>query len=372
MRDFSNLNLRDNPFADITPLLDQEDSDNLIWAGVPQLKQNLEEVHRQALTYVPRQIVLNWGTVGAGKTFSAFYFSHEARLKSLAPEYEGDIFYVYIRTPKEANNATSQLFKDIIDGFSLNKVRAQIQLMIEQIGEDELLKLLTRRIRSEEFAKAILLLNSEDAEIAELMPRYLYGSATNTELKKMGLARPLKSTVDFSKVLAGILLCFIHPNGKLFLWLDELEDLLFFTAKQYRPFSQFLRDLFDQINEGCTVFMNFTLAEPDQDTIKLILGNALWSRINKRIRFDELSVSEGLLYCKELLQPFQIENLGDYSPFTEEALSDLLDMIPQPNRIPRDINKYCSSVLIFALEMGKSSISKDVVLEWDSQREDFE
>lgn len=377
MKDYSQLNLQNNPFADITPLLDQEDSANLIWAGLPSLKQQLEDIHRQALTVTPRQIVLNWGTVGAGKTYAAFYFSDQTRLKSLAPDYEVDIIHIYVRTPKEGNNATSQLFKDILDSLSLSRVKLQIQSIIKVVGRDELLKFLAQRIRSEEFAKAILLLGDENIELSEMMSRYLYGSATNTDLKKMGLARPLKSTADFGKILAGVLLCFVgirdNLTGQLFLWLDEMEDLLFFTAKQYRPFSQFLRDVFDQLNEGCTVFMNFTLAEPDQDTIKLLLGNALWSRINKKVRFNELSVPEAMLYCKDLLKSAQVDQeLNDYSPFTENTLSYLLEMIPQAYMIPREINKYCYSVLDFALESNETSITQEIITKWDAQRDDFE
>ncbi len=375
MNHYSNLNLKNNPFEDITPLLDRENSAQLIWAGMPFLKQKLEDTHSQALTADPRQIILNWGTVGAGKTYAAFYFSNQTRFNSLVPEFKGNIFYVYVRTPKEGNTAAHQLFKDILDALTLSSIKSQVQLIIEEIGKEKLLKFLSQRIRSEEFAKAILLLGDEDLEIAEMMSRYLYGATTNTELKKMGLARPLKSTIDFAKILAGILLCFVSiqdkQKGKLFFWLDELEDLIFFTAKQYVPFSHFLRDLFDQMNEGCTIFMNFTLAEPEQDTIKLLLGNALWSRINQNIRFYELSVEDGMLYCKELLQQCQIE-ANEYSPFTEKSLRSLLEMIPAAEMTPREINKVCNEVLNFAINQKVSTLSEEVIQQWVSQKSNQE
>lgn len=362
---YSKLNLKKNPFVNIA---DSESRAHLIWAGIPILKQQLEDIHRQALITNSRQIVLNWGTIGVGKTYAANYFNHEPRLEALAPEYDGNIFCVHVRMRKEAHNAAVQLFKDILDSLSLSRIKLQVQSLIQDIGKNELQNLLTRRIRSEEFAKAIVLIGNKDTEIAELMPRYLYGSATNTELKKMGLARPLKSTADFAKVLAGILLCFVgiqgHQPGRIFLWLDEMEDLLFFTTRQYRPFSQFLRDVFDQLNEGCTVFMNFTLAEPDQDTIKLLLGEALWSRINKKIRFNALTTEEATAYCKDLLKLYQIKNLGEYSPFTAGSLDAVIKSIPQANRSPGEINKYCNEVLNFALTLGKTHISEEVIFKW--------
>jgi type II secretory pathway predicted ATPase ExeA len=375
MNHYSNLNLKNNPFEDITPLLDQDNSAQLIWAGMSSLKQKLENIHRKTLTADPRQIILNWGTVGAGKTYAAFYFSNQTRLNLLVPQFKGNIFYVYVRTPKEGNTATHQLLKDILDALTLSSIKSQVQLMIEETGKEKLLKFLSQRIRSEEFAKAILLLGDENQEIAEMMSRYLYGVATNTELKKMGLARPLISPIDFAKILAGILLCFVgiqdKQKGKLFLWLDELEDLMFFTAKQYVPFSHFLRDLFDQMNEGCTVFMNFTLAEPEQDTVELLLGKALWSRINQKIRFYELSIEDGMLYCKELLQQCQIE-ANEYSPFTEKSLRSLLEMIPAAEMTPREINKVCNEVLNFAINQKVSTLSEEVIQQWVSQKSNQE
>lgn len=366
MYKYKQLNLKDNPFADLSPSLDQTNANNLTWAALPDLKQTLETVHRQALNATPRQVILNWGTVGAGKTYAAYYFSSEERLKTLEPSYKGDIYWLCINTPKEGNNATQELFQSIIDGgFSSSQIQKQIRLRMDHMGQEALLNFLARRIKSEEFAKAVLLLGHQDPEIVNLLTRYLHGSATNTDLKKLGLARPLKTTGSFAKILAAILLCFVtSPNGtqkgRLFLWLDETEDLLFFTAKQYRLFAQFLRELIDHVNEGMTIFLNSTLAEPDQNTIRLLFGEALWSRINHKIRFNELSLDEALLYCDNLLQTFQLEDKGAYHPFDEEALRLLLDM-PQDLMIPREINKRCSQVLTFALQTKKTIISKEVI-----------
>jgi len=373
MQDYTKLNLQENPFKDITPLLDQDESHRLIWAGMPSLRQNLEEIHRQALITNSRQIILNWGTFGVGKTYAAFYFSDQVRLKELAEDYEGNIFHVYIRTPKEGRNAPKQIFRDIMDSFSLSSLNSRIQFVINERGEENLLKFLSRRIKSEAFAKAVLLLGDENPEMTEMMSRYLYSNATKTELKKMGLARSLDLSSDFAKMLTGILLCFLEQKGRVFLWIDEMEDLLFFSAKEYRMISQFLRDAFDQMNEGLTVFMNFTLTEPEQDTVRLLLGDALWSRITENVRFNELSASDGLLYCKELLKQSQIQtDSGEYSPFSEVSLRYLFERIPQSYMTPREINKNCNGILNLALESGESFVSERIISEWFSKREGFD
>lgn len=384
MRDYSLLNLSTNPFADITPVEEKEYNEHIIWAGMPELKHELENIHRQILTTTPHQIVMNWGTVGSGKTHAAYYFGDVENLKSIVSGLDEKIFYVRVTIPQEGNSAVQQLCYDILDYLSLSRIREQIQTAITKIGKKEFLTILSEKIGSEEFAKAILLLGENsnspqssylaNPEFTEMLSRYLYGSATSTELKKMGLARPLKTTSDFVKILVGILQCLIGfpgmKNGRVLLWIDEMEDLLWFTPKQYRPFAQFLRNIFDKMPHRLTIFMNFTLAEPNMDTIKMLLGEALWSRITNKVRFNELSVSDGMLYCKELLEPYHLEEKGVYSPFTEDALRNLLETISPAYMTPRKINKNCTSVLNFVLDSGDISvISQEIISKWSEQRQ---
>ncbi len=387
MSTYAKLNLKTNPFINVKPkFIAQDDYQHLIWAGMPNLKRKLEEIHRQAFAAPACQIIMNWGAVGAGKTHAASYFN-EIYLQSLMPDYSGQIFHIYTRTPKEGNSAANQLYKDILDGVRLSRLKIQIERILTSLGKERFLELLTQKIRSEEFAKAIVFLGvkkellqvdyiqHEDTERMELMSRYLYGTASKAELKQLGLARDLASIDDVAKMLGAILLCFTNipetPQGKIFLWIDEMENLMWFKQNQYLPFSQFLRDLFDQIDEGLTIFMNFTFTEPDLDTIKMLLGEALWSRITKHIRFNELSVDEAIRYCQELLQPQQLEDKGSFSPFTEEALRTLLGSIQPAYMTPREINKRCSSVLSFALASENISvISEEVISKWSSLQQE--
>ena len=108
-----------------------------------------------------------------------------------------------------------------------------------------------------------------------------------------------------------------------------------------------------------------------QDTIELLLCKALWSRINEKIRFYELSIEDGMLYCKELLQQCQIE-ANEYSPFTEKSLRSLLEMIPAAEMTPREINKVCNEVLDFAINLKVSTLSEEVIQQWVSQKSNQE
>jgi hypothetical protein len=376
MNQISSLNLKKNPFELITPSLYESNQGSLIWAGIPKLKKQLEDEHKKNISSLGHQIVLNWGAWGAGKTYAAYYFSKDYLQKNY-PELDGNIFHFYVRLPKNGNEATKQFFKDILDYLSLSTIRERIQYIISETNEKELYDFLNNRIRSEEYAKAIIKLADTDVEISEMMARYLYVGSTKTELKKLGLSRSLASDIDLMKVLTGILLCLVSiphfaPKGRIFIWIDEMEDLIYYNSKQYRPFSQTLRDLFDQMSESLTVFMNFTLAQPEEKTVRLLIGEALWSRITQKIRFSELSIKDGMLYCKELLQPYQIEQLDEYSPFNEKSLHSLLEMIPAAEMTPREINKVCNEVLNFTISKNTSTISEEIIQQWISQKAEQE
>ena len=373
MNQFSNLNLKKNPFENITPSLQENERRNLIWAGLDKLKMRLEDVHEKSISSGAHKIILNWGAWGAGKTFAAFYFNHYY-LQERFQKAQGQLLHIYIRLPKNANEATKQLFRDVLDYLSLSTIKERIRSVISEFDENYIFNFINLRIRSEEYTKAIIKLADTNNEISEMMSRYLFVGSTKTELKKLGLSRSLNSDIDMIKMLTGILLCFVMNHdpimsGRIFLWIDEMEDLIYYNSKQYKIFSQILRDLFDQMSEGLTIFMNFTLKEPEEGTIKLLLGDALWSRITQKIRFKELSIEDGLIYCKDLIQKNQIKR-NKYSPFTEKSLHSLLELIPSSEMTPREINKICSEVLNFAIEQNASEISEKIVSSWLSQKTD--
>jgi hypothetical protein len=361
--DYADLNLKENPFKDITPTPGQIE-DNFVWAGMPMIKNKIEDVYKDAKKFSSRQVILNWGPWGGGKTFSAYYFINKNKQSSISQ--------AYIRSPKDGGKSTEEFFYNIIDYITFSAIKRQVQDRIKTFGEAALRKTLNSKIRSEEFTSAIILLADADDEIGELMQRYVYSGLTKTELKKTGLPRNIESGTDYIKFLSGIILCFLGDSGnlkgKFILWIDEMEDLIYFSQKNYRAFSQILRDLIDTLNEDFTVFFNFTLAEPQESTIELILGGALWSRISKKIRFKDLSEDDALLYCSELIHHYQTsKNKPTYHPFNEEILRVIFGIIPQGNLTPRDINKYCGSFLNYAIKKNKNVLDQRLLKDWSDK-----
>ena len=87
-----------------------------------------------------------------------------------------------------------------------------------------------------------------------------------------------------------------------------MEDLIYYSPKHYKIFSQVLRDLFDSLHSSVLFFMNFTLAESEESTIELILGGAVWSRITKKIRYKQFTEKNAFDYCNELLTRSKIDS----------------------------------------------------------------
>lgn len=359
---YSTLNLKDNPFKDLTPSIVLDGDQNVPWAGMGVVKKRIEDVYHDASEFSPRQIVLNWGPYGGGKTFSAYYFIKEFSSEKL--------IHAYIRCPKDGNLASDELFKNVVDFISFRQLRLIITNLRDKIGEEALFNLINRRIRSEEFTNAILKLASDDEEIIQIMQRYLYSGVTKTELKKLGIPRQIESEIDEVKFLAGLILCIIgtpdDPN-KFVLWIDEMEDLVYYSQKNYKSFSQVLRDLFDTLNDHFTVFLNFTLAEPEESTVELLLGSAVWSRITTKIRYKELSIDDGMEYCSDLITSFQIRKSKDLNPFTRDTIGFVLRLIPEGQITPREINRRFGDILNFALKSGAERIDLPLAKEWTAQ-----
>lgn len=355
MSSYETLNLKLNPFKDLTPSADS----STVWAGMTDLKLKIDKSYQDCLKNKSKQIILNWGPYGGGKTFSANYFINEYK----------EITQIYIRSPKDGNSSTNEFFKSIIDQISFSKIREQIRSIIEKNGEENLFQFLAPKT-GQEFAKAIILIASDDNEIRDIMHRYLYVGVTKTELKKLGLARDLKSDTESIKFLTGVLWCFIG-DGKLFdgrvvIWIDEMEDIIYYSPKNYKAFSQVLRDLFDSISQSLLVFMNFTLAEGVETTIELVLGGAVWSRITKRIRYKELTLGDAFSYCEDLIKYAQIKN-STLQPFTETSVKRTLELIPIGILTPREINRFFGSIINYASERGVNKIDEKIVIDWSKE-----
>jgi len=356
MTTLTELNLGFNPFKDATA---NNASSNLVWASMDDVKSKIERSYNDCLTNNSKQIILNWGQWGGGKTFSAFYFAKEMHGVD-------HLQHIYIKCPKDGAKATDELFTSVIDSISFDGLNKHIKKLIASVGDVALIDYLSP-IATKEYAKAIALIGSSNSEISDTMNRFLFSGITKSELKKLGLARDIQTDSDSVKFLSGILSCYTGTdqinNGRVVIWLDEMEDLIYFAPKNYKIFSQILRDLFDTIPDRFLFFMNFTLSEGQESTIQLILGDALWSRVTKKIRYKEFSEEDALSYVKDLLIASKINKASDL-PFNIDIAQALINNIPLNTLTPREINKNITSLLSYAVEHNSNNIDIHVFNEW--------
>jgi hypothetical protein len=364
MANLQSLNLKYNPYRDITPAFD---GPNLIWAEMEDVKSRISKNYEECLNHKAKQIVLNWGPYGGGKTFSAYYFIKQYK-------DQPNLKHIYLRCPKDGAKATPELFKSIIDSLTFDAIHAHIRSLLAAEGEDSLIDFLSPKA-SREYAKAICLIGSDDEEIKALMNRFLYAGLTKTELKKLGLAKTLQSDADLIKFLSGIFLCFTEYkaayDGCVVIWIDEMEDLIYYSPKHYKAFSQVLRDLFDSISKSFLLFMNFTLAENEESTIELILGGAVWSRITKKIRYKPFTIEMGVTYSIELLQHAKINPALD-APMGKPIIDSVVSSIPLNNLTPREINKHFSSLISYAENDDVTIIDQSMLNKWIKENEENE
>ena len=171
----------------------------------------------------------------------------------------------------------------------------------------------------------------------------------------VGLPNVGKSTI-FQAIIGFEPALNVSAHRRIILWIDEMEDLLSYTKRYHRPFTQGLRDLIDYVPDYLTLMLNFTLAIPeDLEEIRVILGEALWDRINHQIFIREPTPDDAFEYVCELLSAFRTQSPDVFDllptyPFTETALKLAIKILPV--HTPRDLNQRMSGLISAALRQG--------------------
>jgi len=393
--------LKQNPFPDTPP----RKPGDAVWAGMPRLRAQFEALFVEALTTSMTQVVLNWGAYGSGKTHAAVYFGVPDRLPRVEGERVKDTWILYVHTPRDPSQADQILYRDILEAIRFSRLRKVVRDLIAYSGEETALGMLQDIVESEPLGRALWLLGlehggpgqlrllgheAESGEWQRLLEAYFFSQHTKSDLKRLGLSRGVDSSQDRFRILGGVLQSLIglapaenlEHHSRILLWIDEMEDLIYFTSRQYRPFTQGLRDLIDRLPNYFTLFMNFTLAAPEAyEDATIVLGQALMDRVTHQVYFQEPDQQEAFDYVEDLLRIFRTEDpvergLPATYPFTEDTLRSVIANLP--NRTPRNLNKRCSKIISAALqrgvirEPGEDMITIDFVSQLDKERMDLE
>lgn len=365
--DLKQAGLSENPFRNIAPV----DPAKVIWADMTDVKNELDSIFREALITSITQVVLNRGPFGGGKTHASRYYSLNNNLPPVKGKQVRSTLSLYTRVPKDPGKADQNFYISLLESLKLNNIRNVIKEVIATNGEAKSLELLQDHSGSEDIGLALWMYgNEEESERIALLRSFLLSGLTKTEMRKLGLGRGITTLEDRFKVLGTVFQSYIgfsqeeniQQHLRLILWIDEMEDLIYFTSKQYRPFTQAIRDLIDRLPNYFTIFLNFTLAEPEADEdIYIILGGAVKSRISNQVYFKELNLLEAKSFVADLLAHFrspETKNIKDsYYPFEEATLDEILEgLVP---RTPRNINIRCGNIINAAIQDGVFSKGKE-------------
>ncbi len=372
---------------------------------MPRLKNQFNALFVEALSTSATQVVLNWGAYGSGKTHAAIYFSARDHLPRVKGEQVRDVWILYVHTPRDPSQADIILYREILETILFSRLRQVIRSIVAEYGNQDASKMLQELVGSEALGKALWLLglepsgsgqlrllgdDEESKEWQRLLEVYFFSQHTKNDLKRLGLSRGIDNPQDRFRILSGVLQCLIGlapakeigRHSRVLLWIDEMEDLIYFTSRQYRPFTQGLRDLIDHLPSYFTLLMNFTLAAPEAyEDATVVLGQALMDRVTQQIYFQEPNEEEAYEYASDLLNAFRSQaspelGLPPSYPFSEESLKEIIAMLPK--RTPRNINKRCSEIITEALMRGiisapgKGIIAMDFVAKLDKERVDLE
>jgi len=369
MSTFDKFQLKTNPFR-LTPALS---SDELIWAGFPDVKGKIENRIKRSIQIPNSSLILNWGEYGSGKTHAARYFNKISVLKELAGTAPLP-FSLDISFPK-SKEPIKEIFTQVIDKLEI----PELQKQIEEKGinlSDALLatdNIFIRNVLNLMFNKENALFNSESNATA--FKGYLYGTADIKKYAEKGVQRKFSTDNDYTEFLAALFSLLTYQKKAyscVVLWIDEFEDISILSSVNINVVNNFLRAIIDKAPNNLLIFINLTQsAMMNVEDLGEYLQEAVKSRIKDRIELRMPDNNELKQYLKELLNNpnYRTSERNDFFPFDEEVIDEIIKDLG--NVSLRRYNEAFSLLLENAVFDNKDAINidyyksiKDEIIGW--------
>jgi len=362
------LGLRINPFK-IVP--DKKSRSKLVWAGFLDIKTKFNQILTQSLSDDSSILALIISRYGGGKTHASYFFSFKENLPSVNNKNLNPTQLI-VKTPQKGVGAVQELYETIIESIKWKNISNVVQNFLEI--EENGLEQLEAWSSSEDIARLIFLLGDENDDIVYEAQTALLGNGSKSSMKTLRIRRAVSSNNDRAEVISILVrLLSLYNNvdsGKrVIIWIDELESLVYYTSKEYRPFSQFLRELFDSSPTFLTLMLNFSFSDPtDSQNIEIVLGKALIDRVKAQIIFDEAEVEEAISYLLEMLDYHRTEefNREPLYPFNDQSIRLLFAKAPEESGnplTPRTINKWVLKAIQETQEQNTDNIISEEQIE---------
>lgn len=368
MANLNDYGLTENPFA----LLPSSRVTN--WAGRKAIRAQLMDIVQSILTTdtgVSEFVILH-GSYGAGKSHALRYFV------TLINEEEAEKFKataIYVPKVKLSEKISFvELYFQIIQqlgiGF-LNKLADQIRERVKKaadlrgssLSREEEKKLL-QQDPSIFINQVLNSLDQDDRQIVQLLLLYADGNEKVGQYLTGG--KPVITGSDFSqpittdymaaRVLANLFKVMTlkidaqEPvfNG-VYLFLDEVEDLLEAKATEQATFWTAIREVVNRLPYNFALLMAFSA---DAALLEAVIPQGLLERLSRpNIEFPALEIDEAKEFIRSHLESFRPKKyklLQPYAPFTEDAIDFILEQIVI--LIPRKIFRELRIVLERAIK----------------------
>lgn len=323
MISFERFKLKANPFRVVPAINSQE----LIWAGFPDIKETFETRILRSLQIPNSSIVLNWGDYGSGKTHAARYFCKNEVISSLA-ERAGvrKPMALMINFPR-GKKVIDEIYTQILDKIDIGYLRANIPAGadINTCITNSTDSVLIQNILHEVFV--------DNGKGAEQVKSFLYGGSINADFVVSGITRKLNTDSDAVDLLSALfnVITEVGIYSSVILWIDEFEDIALQNLNGTNAANSFIKLLLDKSPNHLLVFINFTLsAIATYDDLGDYLQEAVKSRIVQRIELRYPNMADVLNYISDLMNnPIYREEAVDnqYYPFDDEVVTTLISDI---------------------------------------------
>lgn len=340
---FEKFNLKDSAFP-VTP----SNQDEIAWFGFNNLKSEFQSIFDRSSSEQLRLCVLNRGRLGAGKTHAAKYFFTQYSEREGIDRYSRFV-PIMIESPKQPQKAFIDFSNRLFNAVTFDRI-VQASHNLRKIGEAE--SLFSRLLNATGSEDIAAVLSNIDDDNRLLIRTYLLGGGTAKELRSIGVAKRLTSDHEFALAIVGVLYLLIYGQSeeretlsRIVIWIDEMEDLVYFATRYYLPFTQALREIIDRMNFHLTLMLNFTFSEPeDLPAIENVLGQAIMERVNQHVIFQQPDEYEMRTYLLDLLNHNRIKACASSTfPFANDAFDLLIESAA--SKTPRFLNKLCDSLL---------------------------
>jgi hypothetical protein len=369
MSTFDKFQLKTNPFR-LTPALS---SDELIWAGFPDVKGKIENRIKRSIQIPNSSLIVNWGEYGSGKTHAARYFNKISVLKELAGTAPLP-FSLDISFPK-SKEPIKEIFTQVIDKLDIPELQKQIEEKGVNLSDALLAtdNIFIRNALNLMFNKENSLFNSESSATA--FKGYLYGTADLKKYAEKGVQRKFSTDNDYTEFLA-VLFSLLTYQKKAYscviLWIDEFEDISILSSVNINVVNNFLRTIIDKAPNNLFIYINLTQsAMMNVEDLGEYLQEAVKSRIKDRIELRMPDNNELKQYLKELLNNpnYRTAERDDFSPFDEDVIDEIIKDLG--NVSLRRYNEAFSLLLENAVFDNKDAIDidyyksiKDEIIGW--------